>query len=177
MKGKGVIILLLSFLFSICLFAEDKKGEEGVGNQQKEEKGNSNIKKMALLEEIGALKGELREFLNEAESIRKKILSKMYSNQARKTIVEKVKDTIQPAEELLEKCKEKEQNVCGTPQVIREAYAKILEEERIKKYEEEKAKIEEQKRKEEEEQRQRQATQTSQQTPPISTPPTPPSSQ
>lgn len=172
-KLANIWVIWVMLLFMTLMGVDSSNTNE---HDKKEEKKSNNTEKSALLEEIGSLKGELREVLNEAESIKRKILSKMYGSQARKFIVDKVKDAIKPAEELLEKCEEKEKNVCVTPAVIKEAYARVLEEERIRKYEEEKAKIEEQKRKEEEQRRQQQQ----QNQPPgggnITLPSTPPSS-
>jgi 23S rRNA maturation-related 3'-5' exoribonuclease YhaM len=139
-----------------------------------EETAKEDRLKKSFLDEIGELKGQLRDILNQAENIRREIVSKMYAQEARKKIVESVKLT--PAQEILDECKKKEQETCVAPEVIKQSYAKFLEDERRLKYEQEVAKIQQQIQ----QQQQQQQKQQQQQNPPIgggNTPPlTPPTS-
>ncbi len=165
-KERIVRVGVLLTFFSILVCGgkpeiDDIKNENPAEDNVNTEKKDDNIlKKEAFLDEIGALKGELKSYLSQAESIRKQIISKMYGIQARKAIVDKIKDFIAPAKNLLEKSEEREKNVCVTPAVIEDAYARLLEEERRKKYEEEKARMEEQRRQQQQQQQQQQQTRT-----------------
>ncbi|MFN7181495.1 MAG: hypothetical protein ACK4NF_02305 [Planctomycetota bacterium] len=147
--GKITMAIVVVF-FGMVLFAvkPDSPPSEGQSTQPdsasstKKSSEENESRRRAFLEELGALKGELRNYLSQAESIRKQILSKMYGIQARKAIYDKIKDFIEPAKELLSKCEEKEKNICVTPAVISDAYARLLEDERRRKFEEERAKME-----------------------------------